>query len=44
MEPGSSLQELAEEGSPREARLEAAQGASRGMAQEGGECWIHLAN
>lgn len=43
VELGSSLQELVEEGSQREARLEAVQTASHGMAREEGGCWKHLA-
>ncbi len=44
VEPGSSLQELAEEGSQREARPEVVvQAASHGMAREEGGCWKHSA-
>lgn len=44
VELGSSSQELAEEGSLREVRSEAAQGALHGTEQGEVGCWKHLAD
>ncbi len=43
VEPGSSSQEPAEGGTPKDTCLEAAQRASHGMAREEAGCWKHLA-